>query len=70
MADNTIFIALGIPGKNLQKTNQANFTPGAYKTSLDFLPRSLSLHCKQIKKIKDELDGQPSIIKQPSPKSI
>ena len=59
MADNTIFIALGIPDKYLEKTSHANFTPGSYKTSLDLLPRSLSLHCKQIKKIKDELDGQP-----------
>ena len=70
MAGNTIFIALGIHDKYLEKTNQTNFTPGVYKTSLDFLPRSLSLHCKQIKKIKDELDGQPSIIKHPSPKTI
>ena len=35
---------------------------GSYKISLDSSPppRPLSLHCKQIKKTKSELDGQPS----------
>ena len=44
--------------------NQVNFTPGSYKTSLDTSPPpiSLSLHCKQINKVKNELDGQPSIL--------
>ena len=36
--------------------------PGSYKTSLDTSPppKSLSLHCKQINKVKNKLDGQPS----------
>ena len=35
--------------------------PGSYKTSLDTSPPpiSLSLYCKQISKIKNELDGLP-----------
>ena len=62
MADNTIFIALGIPEKYLEKTAliRSILPPGSYKTSLDLLPRSLSLHCKQINKIKNEIDGQLS----------
>ena len=61
MVDNTVFIALGMPDKYLKKTTliRLNLPPGSYKTSLDPLPRSLSLHCKQINKIKNELDGQP-----------
>ena len=36
--------------------------PRSYKTSLDTSPPpvSLSLHCKQINKVKNGLDGQPS----------
>ena len=64
MTDNTIFIALGISDKHLEKTTLVRSTlfPGSYKTSLDASPRpkSLSLHCKQINKVKNELDGQPS----------
>ena len=64
MASNTIFIMLGIQDNYLQKTTliRSALTPGSYKTSLDIspLPISLSLHCKQIKKVKRELDGQPS----------
>ena len=59
LADNTTFIALGIPDKCLKKTAliRSTLTPGSCKTSLDLLPRSLSLQCKQINKIKNELDG-------------
>ena len=64
MADNTIFIALGIQYNYLEKTTAARSTlpPGSYKTSLDILPppKILSLHCRQINKVKNELDGQPS----------
>ena len=64
MADNTIFIALGIQDKYLEKTTliRSTLPPGSYKTSLDISPPpgSLSLHCKQINKVKNELDGQPS----------
>ena len=58
IASNTIFIALGIRDNYLEKT----LPPGSYKISLDTSPppKSLSLHCKQINKIKNELDGQPS----------
>ena len=61
MASNTIFIALGILDKHLEKTTQIKSTlhPGTYKTLLDTSPspKSLSLHCKQINKVKNELDG-------------
>ena len=64
MASNTICIALGIPNKYLEKTMLIRLTlpSGSYKTSLDTSPplKSLSLHCKQMKKVKNELDGQPS----------
>ena len=64
MASNIIFIALGILNKRLEKTTKikSKLSPGSYKTLLDTLPppKSLSLHCKQINKVKNELDGQPS----------
>ena len=65
MASNTIFIALGIPDNYLEKTPliRSTLTPGSYKTPLDIPSpplKSLSLQCKQISKVKNELDGQPS----------
>ena len=64
MADNTIFIALAIQDNYLEKTTVARSTlpPGSCKTSLDTLPppKTLSLHCRQINKVKNKLDGQPS----------
>ena len=64
MASNTIFIALGILDKHFGKTIQINSTlpPVSYKTLLDISPnpKLLSLHCKQINKVKNELNGQPS----------
>ena len=64
MASSTIFIALGIPDNYLEKTGliRSTLPPGSHKISLDTLPppKSLSLHCKQINKLKKELDGQPS----------
>ena len=64
MADNHVFIALGIQENYLEKTMliRSTLPPGSYKTSLDTSPppRSLSRHCKQINKAKNELDGQPS----------
>ena len=64
MADNTIFIALGIQDKYLQKTTliRSTLPPGSYKTSRDTSPPPglLPLHCKQINKVKNELDDQPS----------
>ena len=64
MTSNTIFIALGIPGSYLEKITliRSTLPPSSYKTSHDTSPppRSLSLHCKQISKVKNELDGQPS----------
>ena len=64
MTDNTIFIALGIPDNYPQKTTliRSTLTSGSYKTSLDTSPppKSLLLHCKQINKLKPELNGQPS----------
>ena len=64
MANNTIFIALGIQDKYLEKVTliRSTLPPDSYKTSLDTLkpPKILSMHCKQINKVKNELDGQPS----------
>ena len=64
MDDKTIFIALGIQDNYLEKTTAARSTlpPGSFKTSLGTLPppKILSLHCRQINKVKNELDGQPS----------
>ena len=64
MADNTIFYTLSKQDNYLEKTTLARSTlpPGSYKTSLDTSPppKVLSLHCKQINKVKNELDGQPS----------
>ena len=64
MASNTIFIALGIQDKYLEKTMliKSTLPSGSCKTSLGTSPhpRSFSLHCKQINKVKNELDGQPS----------
>ena len=58
MADSTIFIALGTPDKCLGKTAliRSTLPTGSFKTSFDLLTRSLSLHCKQTNKIKNELD--------------
>ena len=64
MASNIFFIALGILDKHLEKTTliKSTLPPGSYKTSLDTSPppKSLSLHCKQINKVKNELDVEPS----------
>ena len=62
MAGNTIFVALGIQDKHYEKTAliRSTLPPGSYKAPLDLLPRSLSLHCKQINKVTNKLDGQPS----------
>ena len=64
MASNTIFIALGIPDNYLEKTTliRSTLPPGSCKTPLDTSPppKLLSLYCKQINKVKNELDGQPS----------
>ena len=61
MVFNTIFIALGIQDKYLEKTMliRSTLPPGSYKTSFDTspLPKILSLHCKHINKVKKELDG-------------
>ena len=64
MASNNIFVTLVIPDNYLEKTTliRSTLSPGSYEISLDTSPRprSLSLHCKHIKKVKNELDGQPS----------
>ena len=64
MTDNAIFIALGMQDKYLEKTAliKPTIPPGSYKTLFNTSPPSkvLSLHCKQINKVKTELDGQPS----------
>ena len=64
MASNIFFIVLCISDKHLEKPAliKSTLPPGSYKTSLDTSPppKSLSLHFKQINKVKNELDGQPS----------
>ena len=64
MASNIFFIALGIFGKHLERTTliKSTLPPDSYKTFLDTSPppKSLLLHCKQINKVKNELNGQPS----------
>ena len=64
IASNIFFILLGIPNDYLAKTMliMPRLFPGSYKTSLDTSPPpiSLSLHCRQTNKVKNELDGQPS----------
>ena len=61
MADNATFVALGIQDNYLENTTliRSTLPPVSYKTSLDTSPpaKILSLHCKQINKIKNELDG-------------
>ena len=62
--DNNFFIALGTPEK-IQKNVNIKYSlafSGSYKTFLDTVPpqKSLSLHCNQINKVKNKLDGQPS----------
>ena len=63
MASNLFFIALGTLDKHLEKTTLINsiLPPGSCKTSLDTSPpQLLSLQCKQINKVKNGLDSQPS----------
>ena len=64
MASNTIFIVFDTPDNYLKKTNliRSTLAAGLYKTSLDTSPppKSLSVHCKQISKVKNELDRQTS----------
>ena len=64
MASNIFFITLGIPDKHLEKTTlmKSTLPRGSYKTSLDLSspPQLLSLHRKQINKIKNKLEFQPS----------
>ena len=61
MASNIFFTVLSILGKHLEKTTliKSTLPSGSYKTSIDTLPppKSLSQHCKQINKFKNELDG-------------
>ena len=65
IAPNIIFISLGIQDNYLEKNMliRSAFVPGSYKTSLDTSPPpwSLSLHCKQINKVKNELDGNHQV---------
>ena len=64
MVGNTIFHALGIQVNYLEmnKFIRSTLPSGSYKTSLDASspPKIFSLHSKQINKVKNELDGQPS----------
>ena len=62
--DNNFFIAVGMPEKILKNINikYSLVFSGSYKTQLVTTPppKSLSLHCNQINKAKNELDGQLS----------
>ena len=70
MADNTIFIALGIPDNYLQKTTliRSTLPTGSYKTYLDTspFPKSSSLQCKQINELQNELDWQHQVCWPPT----
>ena len=63
-ADNNFLIVLGMPEKILKNINMkySLVFSGSYKTQLVTTTpqKSLSLHCNQINKVKNELDGQPS----------
>ena len=63
-ADNNFFIALGIPEKFFKNINikYSLAFSRSYKTQFVTTPprKSLSLHCNQTNKVKNELDGQPS----------
>ena len=63
-ASNNIFNTLGKQDNYLVKTTliRSRLPPGSYKLSLHRSPPPifLSLHCKQISKVKTKLDGQPS----------
>ena len=65
IASNSFFSGLGMSDKYLEKTAliRSRLFPGSYKTSIDTSPppKNLSLHSKQINKVKIELDGQPSV---------
>ena len=64
MTSNSFFIALGIGDSSLEKTTrvQSALTLGEYKTFLDTSPspKLLSLHCRQINRVKIEVNGQTS----------
>ena len=64
MASNTIFIVFDTPDNYLKKTTliRSTLDPGLYKTSFDTSPppKSLSVNCKQISKVKNELNRQTS----------
>ena len=64
VAGNTIIYALGIQDNYLEKTTfvRSTLPPGSYKTSYDTSPppKILSLHWRQINKVKNELHGQTS----------
>ena len=64
IADNNSFTPLGISKKILKNINikYSLVFSGSYKTQIvTTLPsKSLSIHCNQINKVKNELDGQPS----------
>ena len=63
MASNTSLLLLAYPDNYLERNTVIwpALPPGSYKTFLHTSPppKALSLHCKQISKVKNELDGQP-----------
>ena len=64
ITENNFFTALGMPEKIIKNMNikYSLVFSGSYKTQLltKLPPKSLSFHCNQINKVKNELDGQPS----------
>lgn len=66
MASNSVFILYFLFTRYyLEKTTRNKTLPlGSYKTSLNISspPKSLSLYCKQINKVKNEVDGQASTL--------
>ena len=62
-ACNKFFIAFGVPYNSLKINIKNSFVfSGLHKASLDtsLPPKLLSLYCKQINRVKKQVDGQPS----------
>ena len=60
------FLLSCLPGNHIEKAphTKSVLPPSTYETSLDTSSpqKSVSLHCKQINRVKDEVDGQPSLL--------
>ena len=65
MALNSLLMYLAYPSTNVEDyTTNSDLHPDTNETSLDISPtsKSLSLHCKQISRAKNEIDGQKAYL--------